>query len=388
MNKTLKMMMELIKCETLGVPLNDSYKIPLSDKEINALYEISKAHDLCHVVGSAMIKYGLIEAESPIFEKFNNQILKAVSRYERINHELISICDALENAKIPFIPLKGSVLRAYYPEPWLRTSCDIDIYVQAERLKDTIKTLENELGFKAEGAWINDVSLYSPSGVHLEIHYSDNDNKQTEVFVLKSVWENSVPKDGKKYQTLMSNEYFYLYHIAHMVKHFVSGGCGIRPFIDSVLIQERMPIDWDKFNNLLEKFGYNKFKEGCDKLIRVWFGDLEHDEDTLRMQHYLLKAGVYGDRENWINMQKTKQGSTKKHVLSRIFISFEELRAKYPQLGNRRWLAPIYQVRRWFRVFRPSVYKRSMNEVKMTSSVSEETKREVMTMLNKLGLDE
>jgi hypothetical protein len=51
-----------------------------------------------------------------------------------MKHEFERICLVLEKAKIPHIPLKGSVLRKLYKEPWLRTSCDIDILVQEETL--------------------------------------------------------------------------------------------------------------------------------------------------------------------------------------------------------------------------------------------------------------
>ena len=35
---------------------------------------------------------------------------------------LLRGCAVLEEAKIPYIPLKGTVLRDYYPEAWMRTS--------------------------------------------------------------------------------------------------------------------------------------------------------------------------------------------------------------------------------------------------------------------------
>lgn len=46
----------------------------------------------------------------------------AIYRYEKINYELNRLRSALNEAQIPFIPLEGSVLRQYYPEPWMRTS--------------------------------------------------------------------------------------------------------------------------------------------------------------------------------------------------------------------------------------------------------------------------
>ena len=85
------------------------------------LYKLSKAHDLAHLVGDALIKNDLI-GNDEIKEKYQKQVMIAIYRYEKINYELNRLRSALNEAQIPFIPLKGSVLRQYYPEPWMRTS--------------------------------------------------------------------------------------------------------------------------------------------------------------------------------------------------------------------------------------------------------------------------
>ena len=85
------------------------------------LYKLSKAHDLAHLVGDALIKNDLI-GNDEIKAKYQKQVMIAIYRYEKINYELNHLRSALNEAQIPFIPLKGSVLRQYYPEPWMRTS--------------------------------------------------------------------------------------------------------------------------------------------------------------------------------------------------------------------------------------------------------------------------
>ena len=54
--------------------------------------------------------------------------------------DCVECCNALEKAQIPFVPLKGSVIRKYYPEAWMRTSSDIDVLVHKE---DVEKTTDN-----------------------------------------------------------------------------------------------------------------------------------------------------------------------------------------------------------------------------------------------------
>ena len=77
-------------------------------------------------------------------------MMTAVYRYERINYELNCLTEALNQAEMPFIPLKGSILRQYYPEPWMRTSCDIDILVREEDIDAATQAIEKKLGYEYE----------------------------------------------------------------------------------------------------------------------------------------------------------------------------------------------------------------------------------------------
>ena len=126
----------------------------------------------------------------------------AVYRLEKLNYELTKLCAALEQAEIPFIPLKGSVLRQYYPEPWMRTSCDIDVFVHEENLKRTISYLTEHLGYSYESQSSHDVSLFSKNRNHIELHYDiwgDNVIDSVEP-VLKKMWDVAPKNDNRQYQ--------------------------------------------------------------------------------------------------------------------------------------------------------------------------------------------
>ena len=125
MKNIVQTMTALIASEVCGKAIDPSQD-PFSDEELAALYKLSKAHDLAHLVGDALIKNKLI-SNAEIKSKFEKQLMTAVYRYEQINYELNCLRKVLNEAQIPFLPLKGSVLRRYYPEPWMRTSCDIDL---------------------------------------------------------------------------------------------------------------------------------------------------------------------------------------------------------------------------------------------------------------------
>ena len=45
-------------------------------------------------------------------------------RCEQQEYEFRRLADALEQAEIPFLSLKGVEMRDFCPEPWMRTGCD------------------------------------------------------------------------------------------------------------------------------------------------------------------------------------------------------------------------------------------------------------------------
>lgn len=105
---------------------------PLTSDDLQQLYALAEKHDLAHLVGHALFRGGLIDQASSWYQPFQKAQLKAVYRYEQSRHELMKIKEILEEAQIAYMPLKGAVVRDYYPEPWLRTSCDLDVLVHEE----------------------------------------------------------------------------------------------------------------------------------------------------------------------------------------------------------------------------------------------------------------
>ena len=155
MEKIIRTMMDLIASEVCGKSIDKS-QYSLTDDELAKLYKLSKSHDLAHLVGDALIKNNLI-GDGEVKAKFQKQMMLAVYRYEKINYELGRLRKVLNEAKIPFIPLKGSVLRKYYPEPWMRTSCDIDVLVHEEAVDQAAQTIVEKLGYAYEKKQYHDI---------------------------------------------------------------------------------------------------------------------------------------------------------------------------------------------------------------------------------------
>ena len=158
----------LLRSAIRGTPLTEEKRGLCAPEVLNEALKIATKHDIAHLVALGLQKNNLIPAGNQSVEKC---ILSAVYRYERTEYEYKSVCRALEEAKIAFLPLKGAILPGYYPDPWMRTSCDVDILVREDDLGRARELLESELEYKYIGMGNHDISFESPGGVHLELHY-------------------------------------------------------------------------------------------------------------------------------------------------------------------------------------------------------------------------
>ncbi len=356
-----------------------------SEDQLPSLFAIAKKHDVLHLLAFALKQNGLLTAEHPQAEK---ALFGAMFRYERLDYEYRELCEALEGAKIPFVPLKGSILRAYYPEAWMRTSCDVDILVHREDLERAISYLVQNLKYKETERGTHDVSFFSPTGNHVELHFDlvEEEYAQNAIDVLRTVWEDVTPCEERHYQSEMSDAFFYFYHIAHMAKHFENGGCGIRSFIDLWLLDGLDGADAKKRDVLLERGGLLAFAGHVRRLCRVWFEGEEPDALLVQMQRFLLHGGVYGASDSRVALRQKKRGGKFGYLVSRLFIPFAKLKRYYPILEKHPWLMPVMQVRRWFMLFRPDVAKMAKAELATNRTMSEETAQEMATFLDDVGL--
>ena len=352
-----------------------------------SLYRLSKAHDVVHIVAKALSDIDKL-GNDEISRKFQKAMFMAVYRYEASKYELTRIEEVFEAEKIPFIKLKGSVIRNYYPEPWLRTSCDIDILIHEEMTAQASECLTQKLDYEQKGKGSHDISFFSPADVHLELHYDliENSVSESNATVLKNIWNTSRVKDGAFFQHEMADEMFYFYHIAHMAKHFVHGGCGIKPFIDLFLMRRKFSLDETYRTSLLEQGGLRKFAEQAEALSEVWFDHKPHTDLTKSMEDYILSGGVYGNLENQVVIQQLKKGGKFQYMLSRIWLPLNSLKFRYPILNKHKWLLPVCEVSRWVELLFNGRFKRTTKELEVISGLTDEKTQATKELLSRLEL--
>ena len=379
-NKTSTLILfSLIQSEICGKELDGKYLDNLSTETMEQLYKITKSHDIAHLVASALNKQKRL-TQDEISQKYQKQLMMAVYRYEKINYELKRVSDILEN--------QGSVLRKYYPEPWMRTSCDIDILIHPEDAEKVIGIL-GEDGFTLQKSTTTyDYQMISSSGVHLELHFSlkqDASILQAET-ILEAVWDECELETDKQYQYRMRNEMFLFYHIVHMANHFTYGGCGIRPIIDLWLLTNKMEFDMDKLRSLLLQSNLLGFYDASVELSRVWMENASHSDITLRMEQFILTGGVYGNSSTTALMKAAKGESKVRSFFKLLFLPRANLEVAYPNLKKHPILLPFYQIKRWFRIFNRRKRQRIERMTAARNSVNTNEANQTKILLQDLGL--
>ena len=369
-----------------GNQMSDADKQLVTADLLKDVIKLTSKHDIAHLVALGIINNGLADEEMKT--QLQQITFRAVYRYEKLNYELNQVCDALEKAEIPFLPLKGSVIRKYYPEPWMRTSCDIDVLVQKKNLRAAVSYLVENLNYTEHEQNSHDISLFSPSGNHIELHYDlvENHIADSPSGILADVWDVAELKEGYSYHYEMPDDMFYFYHVAHMAKHFENGGCGIRPFIDLWILDNMQINGYAKRDNLLRKGKLLQFANSSRKLSQVWFEGFPIDKISEKMQNYIIRGGVNGTSENRITVQQLKKGGKFRYALSRIIIPYEDIKYYYPILQKHKWLTPVMQIRRWFNLVFFGGVKRSVRELSCNSNIPKSQVDEMEVFLFEIGL--
>ncbi len=384
-NNSNSILFALLRSALCGSLLSEQEKLMCSDELLSEMAAIAKQHDILHLLAAALNKNGISNNTGRDLSRY---IIVAMQRYEQLNYELGKICSELEKAEIPFIPLKGSLLRKYYPEPWMRTSCDIDILIHEKDIEKAVTYLVDNCGYISGRKGSHDVSIFSPAKNLIELHYDlvEDGYANASSEVLRSVWDNAALRDGYNYWYEMTDEMFYFYHIAHMAKHFILGGCGIRTFIDIRILDNIDGKDQNKRDNLLKQGELLKFSEIARQLSRVWIDNEEHTEITRQMEDYILRGGVYGTAENRIAIQQQKEGGRFSYAMSRIFLPYDFIKFQYPVLQKHRWLTPVMEVCRWCKLIFCGRAKQSVEELRYNQTVSDTESDFMRKFLGNVGL--
>lgn len=383
MDRVTECAISLIRAEICGDTNIQHYK--LNTDESVRLIEFCIEHDIAALVGTAAQKNG-VTMDADISKAFSSHIMMAVYRYERIKYEYDKLCRLFEEAGIKFVPLKGTVVRNLYPNPELRTSCDIDILVHEDDLGAAEKILLESGDYKSDTKGSHDITFFGKSGLHIEIHFSLIEYWDSDDDILRRPWEYvSYPNGGCRGE--FTNEFMITYHIAHIAKHFIHGGSGIRNFIDLWLMKRKLEYDDEKLSTLIECAKMTTFADNACRLSDIWFSKKgEYTPLLLNMENFILGAGIYGSTESKAAMDCAVYGGKLANLKEKFFRPLSVLQYEFPFLKKHPRLYPIAVPMRWVRILFSGRLRSIAHEVSVSNSLKGEKLNSTSAMLEELNL--
>ncbi|MBQ3259299.1 MAG: nucleotidyltransferase family protein [Clostridia bacterium] len=354
----------------------------LSDDVLSSVYLFAKKHDLAHILAH-FVYQNRIDAKPKLLKKLQHEELMSVYRYEQMRYAFDEISSAFDAANIAYIPLKGAILRPYYPFESMRTSCDIDILIHEADLPRAVRALQNK-GYQSGAQQYHDVSLYSPTKIHLELHFTIQENMENLDTILKNAWQYAVLSRGNRHD--FQDEFFVFYMYAHMAYHFLCGGCGIRSLMDIWVMEHKMNLSYTRAKGLLEKAEIYQFAKEMSNVANSCFTQNGHDEFTELILGYIYKGGIYGNAENNMAVHKVRSNSKFIYVMQRLFLPYNAMTILFPVLKRVPFLLPFCWIVRWGRALLGGEKKRLASEVSHLNTVQNDKVAQVKVICERLGL--
>ena len=136
----------------------------VAQMDMEQLYQAANRHLLTGITGYALEAAGI---HDPAFTQAKSKAIRKVVLFDT---ERAVVLAELEKAGIWYMPLKGCVLKEFYPRIGMRQMADNDILFDADR-SDDVECIMERLGYSTEhyGTGVHD-SYFKPPVCNIEIH--------------------------------------------------------------------------------------------------------------------------------------------------------------------------------------------------------------------------
>ncbi len=321
-----------------------------------------------------------------IFTMWSERFYKSVITDTEQREAFIQVSKSLTGCGAQIIPIKGIVMKDYYPEGVMRSMADIDILYRHGKRSAIHKTmLADNYEVKSHNS-VNYQDTYEKDGhISVELHRSLLSKNDKLYFYFEQVWKRAKHTDDGIYKMTPEDEYLYL--IAHQAKHFFESGLGVRPIVDIYLYKRAYAdtLDMKYVRKILRRAKLVNFENRLSALADKWFSGINSEFINDDIEEFFLACEPHGSSSNLrINLTQkmleegvTLPGAKRKYVLSQFFPSYKTMCSEYKTLSKAPVLLPAFWAHRLFGVVfleKTSVKKHFINASK---NIGESDEREV-----------
>lgn len=349
-------LVELLKSAVKGTEV----KTPPEQIDWEKFVDLAKRQQVYSVIAPILGGIGMPEKQAGELMLYNqNELLRLIA----MKNEQEQLENELRKAGIRFMLLKGSRLRFYYPQQKMRQMSDVDILYDGSK-KALLLEIMNNFGYSIISMSDNSDDFTKKPFYTFEFHRELFFREHDFYFDFSNVWDNAEADTDNPYKYVMSTEDLYLHSVAHMYKHYVLGGFGIRFLTDTYLflIKEQGRMNMEYISSRLDEFDLTEFEKLIRELSFEIFGDGCFSDEQIDFLNNVLKFGIYGDSREGIKVYYDEylaknggKGSLAGFYMSKLFPDFAFMKRSYPQLEKKPYLLPLYYIKR---LINKLIYKR------------------------------
>lgn len=344
MERQAENLIELLRCLASG-------ETPIaSELNVSAVSFLAYQHGISNLLYPM---YRLLpknlQPDAAVLKSCKQITYAAAIRSELQQKELNALCSAFSEQSIPVLPLKGAIIKALYTKPEYRSMSDIDLLLPLQKRAEIRQILE-QMGYSLQNCGQIDTDVYiSSDGLIFELHFDLTEEAPTPetVVFLRSLLERAKPENNK---LTLSPEEQYVYVLAHMGKHLLSGGSGIRHVMDVWVCCHRQNMDRTKLSALLKETGLQKLASAAETLADAWFSKAPSNPLSEKFGESILSGKLFGtDQQRTENRMIKASGNRMAYWLHRVFPNYRTMCRFFPVLKKLPILLPAFWFFRFFR---------------------------------------
>ena len=302
--------------------------------DLAGIYEIARKHNIANT-----IYYAVKDMAAESVEPFRKSWLHLAQINAIQDIEVENVLKQLEMERIRCVPLKGHVIKNLYPYPEMRSKSDIDILIDADNMP-RITDIMIKSGFVPDDnqGGGNHYSFNKNHVLYIEFHHSLFDLSSPFSEHFNPGWQYTIPGQKDEFILELSKEGFYIYLIAHIANHFISGGTGIRSVMDVFVYNRHFEsqLDYDYIGNEFERAGLTRFAQNIKSLSEVWFCGRPGNALTEELGNFIMSSGVFGTLDTSMLSQVLKYSDKNEIHMSKarvftniVFLPLKEMQYRY-----------------------------------------------------------
>jgi hypothetical protein len=319
----------------------------LASLDLPRLLAVCQSHMLTSCVAYALEAGGIRD------DAFVQAKGKAIRKNILLDTERAAILQRLEQEKIWYMPLKGALLKDWYPKLGMRQMSDNDILVDPAG-RDIVREIMHARGFtlKNEQDCVDEF-LKEPVynfEMHVGLFMGHQVGALADYFV--DVKDKLQKDEGNGYGWHFRPEDFYIFLMAHEYKHYIRGGTGVRSLLDTYIFMKKFgaSLDMGYLQKELTALGIEQYeKESRSLAMKVFSGEALSPEEQENLDYY-ISSGTYGTYSHLVGNRVALEndGSKSRYILHRLFPSKEEILRNYPFFREHPRMLPLFWVWRPF----------------------------------------